>query len=232
MIDRFLRKLIALLVNLRNGYLRRKLYAKHRRNLNSSGAKSHNTLYGSEEYLSCLRGWGEHTVWVEIQYLLSSCEGKILDAGCGTGDVMIALKTFKRCDVYGFDLSGMLVKKAAQSGVSTDRLMLGDATKMPFKNNVFDYAYSIGTLHQIPEDDIEAFLKESFRVTKRAAFFQVSASRSGHDEGWMLLDQRYHNNSGAWWRATCERVYPRVYVLHSHWENAISVGKWLVCVKE
>ena len=69
--------------------------------------------------------------------------------------------------VYGLDISGYLVKEAKKS-FSKKKLPAnftkGDMRKMPFRNNFFDYIYSMGTIEHVP--DYDKALKEIYRVLK------------------------------------------------------------------
>jgi hypothetical protein len=59
----------------------------------------------------------------------------------------------------------------------------------------------------------------------------MPVARSGKDEGWLRTTQSYFNNSVEWWVKKLEGCFPKVYVFDSRWDDAISVGKWFVCMK-
>lgn len=105
----------------------------------------------------------------------------ILDAGCGTGGNLIILKKFGK--VIGIDESPDALQLASKEGFS--KLVLGEVTKLPFLDNLFDCVALFDVLEHIEDD--ESALRECSRVLKpRGAFIlTVPAYQwlwSGHDE--------------------------------------------------
>ncbi len=188
-------------------------------------------VYWTPQALRSMEVWGEGNVWDEIQYLLVNLQGKVLDIACGTGKVMQLLSRFAQLEVHGFDISDLLINRALERGIARDRARVADATKMPYADNQFDYSYSIGSLEHFTERGIAQLLAECRRVTRVASFHQIPISRSGNNEGWLTTMQSFHNNSVSWWAERFGRWFPKVQVLHSRWEDPVSVGKWFVCVK-
>ena len=103
-------------------------------------------IYWDEEWSEILEHWGEGNAWSEIQLLMANCRGKVLDVACGTGRTMSILARFADIEITGCDISDMLIGKARDRGIDPERLVVGDATRMVFPDNSFDYAYSIGSL--------------------------------------------------------------------------------------
>jgi len=188
-------------------------------------------VYWDPRMAEILEQWGEGNAWSEIQLLLTDRRGSVLDIACGTGKVMELLAHYPGLEVYGCDISDMLIGKAVERGIARERLKVTDATAMSYADGAFDWAYSIGSLEHFTEEGIGKFLQECHRVVRGASFHMVPVARSGSDEGWIKTFQSYHNNSVAWWQSRCRAVYPRVRVLESSWSDRISVGKWLVCEK-
>ena len=56
------------------------------------------------------------------------------------------------------DISDFLINKAKQKGIPSEKLVVCDATKLKYKENSFDYSFSIGSLEHFTEDQIEKFL--------------------------------------------------------------------------
>lgn len=189
------------------------------------------SVYWDADMAAILETWGEKNVWKEIQYLMVNCRGKVLDVACGTGKTMEIVSRFP-IEVYGCDISDLLIEKATARGIDMQNLAICDATDMPYENNMFEHAYSIGSLEHFTEDGIINFLKECSRVTSKSSFHQIPVSRNGKNEGWIQTFQSYHNNSVDWWLEKYLAVYKQVYVIDSTWEDDISVGKWFVCINE
>jgi ubiquinone/menaquinone biosynthesis C-methylase UbiE len=188
-------------------------------------------LYWDAEMAKVLETWGEGTVWSEVQFLMANSKGKVLDIACGTGQTMKIVSKFPNIELYGIDISDLLISKALEKGISSDRLKVGDATDTGYSDNSFNYAYSIGSLEHFTEPGILQFVSESHRVVKDTSFHMIPVSRSGKDEGWIKNSQSYHNNSVDWWLAKFRSSYPNVCVIDSSWQDDISFGKWFVCYK-
>lgn len=207
----------------------RKLRRKEKKITNSSVQSL--DIYYSEKMAKILETWGERNAWIEIQHLLLKKEGKILDIACGTGKVIEILNKNKIMNVYGCDISDFLIEKAKKRGIVDEKLKVCDATNLPYDENFFDYSYSIGSLEHFTESQIEMFLKSCKKVTKKISYHQIPMSRSNKDEGWISPLQSYHNNSEKWWFDKCKKVYDKVIILDSSWEDKRSVGKWLILEK-
>ena len=188
-------------------------------------------VYWDPKMTQLLETWGEGNVWNEIQLLLANCHGRVLDIACGTGKTMSLLSHFQGIEVFGCDISDVLICKALERGILRDRLIVTDATDMSYSDGYFAHAYSIGSLEHFTEDGIHKFLSECYRVATGTTFHMIPISRSGRNEGWIKTFQSFHNNSADWWRDKYRAVYPRVTVLDSIWSDSISVGRWFICEK-
>ena len=93
-------------------------------------------------------------------------KGKILDLGCGSGRNFIKIKE----TIYGVDFSKKMLKLAEQSAKKNKikaKFFEAEADKLPFKNNFFNAAIFIATLHCIETSEKrENSLKELLRVLK------------------------------------------------------------------
>lgn len=186
-------------------------------------------MYWDDEFAAVLDTWGEGNAWNEIQLLLAARSGKVLDIACGTGKTMEILSRFPTLRLYGCDISDLLISKAVERGIPQKRLLVCDATQLPYHDDDFDYAFSIGSLEHFTEEGIEKFLSECRRTVSKVSYHQHPTSRSGQNEGWITSTQSYHNNSVDWWLEKYRRVFGSVQVLDSVWEDEISLGKWFVC---
>ncbi len=178
-----------------------------------------------------LETWGEGNTWEEIQFLLSGCEGKILDVACGNGKVISLLTKFQKIEIFGCDISDFLIQKAIDRGIEMDKLCVCDATKMKYTDNFFNFSYSIGSLEHFSDNGIEKCIRECRRVTLKNSCHMVPVSRSGTDEGWTTTIQSFHNNSTEWWKRKFLSFYKDVIVLDSRWHDDLSIGKWFICFK-
>ncbi len=188
-------------------------------------------MYWDPKFAKTLENWGENSTWNEIQMIMSSCEGKVLDIACGTGTTIEALKKFEKIDVFGFDISDMLIEKAISKGIPEDHLFITDATHTNFRDLEFDYSYSIGSLEHFTDEGIDQFISECSRYSKICSFHMLPVSRSMKNEGWLKTTQSFFNNSKEWWRERFEKHFRYVVLIPSKWEDEISLGYWFVCYK-
>jgi ubiquinone/menaquinone biosynthesis C-methylase UbiE len=188
-------------------------------------------LYWNEEFANQLENWGEDNAWNEIQLLLCNCNGKFLDIACGTGRTIEILSRYPQLDIYGFDISDVLLQRAEKRGISMNKLQRMDATKTNYENSSFDYSYSIGSLEHFTEIGINDFLKESARYTRVGSFHMIPVSRNNKNEGWIKTTQSYFNNSEEWWLEKFKSHFSKVYIINSKWEDRLSYGRWFICYK-
>ena len=177
--------------------------------------------------------WGERNAWIEIQHIFyNKCDAKILDIACGTGKVIEILNdNIKVNNVYGCDISELLINKALERGISEKKLKICDATAPPYDENEFDYNYSIGSLEHFTKEGILKFLTSSMKVTKFEGYHMIPVSRNNKDNGWINNHQSDFNNSLDWWSSLCNQVSKNYQFLDSSWEDELSVGKWLIIKK-
>jgi ubiquinone/menaquinone biosynthesis C-methylase UbiE len=197
----------------------------------STGAPSQQNLavYWDAAMEEILETWGEGNVWSEIQLAMAGREGRVLDIACGTGKTIEVLAGETGLELWGCDISDRLIARAVKRGIPSERLHVGDATRLPYEDRFFDYSYSIGSIEHFTEEGIAAMLAECRRVTRKVAFHTHPVSKSGRDEGWITTIQSYFNNSPEWWVEKYRKAFSKVVVLDSLWHDERSVGKWFVC---
>lgn len=89
---------------------------------------------------------------------------KVLDIGCGRGDLMEMLQ--KDNIVLGMDFSAKMLIHCYKKGL---KVLWGEATDIPFEynpyvDNRFDAVTALGLIEYLPEDS--KFIKEVYRVLK------------------------------------------------------------------
>jgi ubiquinone/menaquinone biosynthesis C-methylase UbiE len=101
-------------------------------------------------------------------------EGKVLDVGCGRGELLARLRSQRR-ELYGFDLSATAAKVAKTICKDTN-FFVADARYIPFKSNTFDYIICTEVLEHIEGDDA---IRECHRVLKPngSALFTIPNER-------------------------------------------------------
>ena len=189
-------------------------------------------IYWTSDMANQLENWGKDHTWNEIECFLVNCKGKVCDIACGTGVNIKSLSRFPFLEVYGYDISDLLLEKAKQKGIDPKYLKIYDATKTGYQNGEFDFSYSIGSLEHFTEVGISLFLKECNRYTTMRSFHMVPVSENNLNNGWIKRGQSYFNNSVEWWLSRFQEHFSKIYIINSGWKDqGVSVGKWFVCIK-
>jgi ubiquinone/menaquinone biosynthesis C-methylase UbiE len=89
----------------------------------------------------------------------------VLDVGCGTGS-HLALYQQAGCMTYGIDLSPSMLRVAREKLGDEANLQLGDASNMPYPDDLFDLITTTLTLHEMPQDTRSNILNEMKRTLK------------------------------------------------------------------
>ncbi len=94
---------------------------------------------------------------------LSAVSGnsKVLEAGCGTGNYAVALRTLIGCMVWAIDPSEEMLSRARERSVEIN-FMLGKAEKLDFSQCFFDMVFSVDVIHHLSSQ--LDFFKEAYRV--------------------------------------------------------------------
>ena len=114
---------------------------------------------------------------------------KVLDIGCAKGFFLYDLKlAFPEVNVTGVDISEYAIENSIPE--IKPYLQVGNATKLPFEDNCFDFVISINTIHNLNREDCAIALQEIERVTKVNSFITVDAYRNDEEkarmEAWNL----------------------------------------------
>ncbi len=123
--------------------------------------------------------------WKIINYTANNMKldsGKILDVGCGSGALAIAVaKNNPNCEVVGMDRWGIDYKEfskklcennAKAEGVTNTSFVNGNAVKLDFKDESFDGVVSNYVYHNIAGNR-QNYLLETFRVLKKGGRFAI-----------------------------------------------------------
>ncbi|MBI5184451.1 MAG: class I SAM-dependent methyltransferase, partial [Nitrospinae bacterium] len=117
---------------------------------------------------------------------------RILDVGCGKGFLLYELKKLlPKAEVKGIDISSYAVENAKEE--IRERLQVGNAAELPFKEKEFDLVYSITTLHNLYNFDLKKAVREIQRVSKKNSFIMVESYRNEKEKANLL-----------YWQLTCE----------------------------
>lgn len=98
-----------------------------------------------------------------LQELEKEEEGKLLDVGCGTGNILYRLVNGKR-ELYGIDLSENMVEESKKRMGRDAHIKVADAEHIPYADNTFDTLVCNASFHHYPHP--EEVLREMKRVLK------------------------------------------------------------------
>ena len=95
----------------------------------------------------------------------------VLDVGCGVGLTDRYLITSLGA-LYGVDLSGGVIEKAAQANPSV-HYRVYDGKILPFSDHSIDLVFAIGVMHHVPPASREDFIREMKRVTRNGGLVVI-----------------------------------------------------------
>ena len=117
---------------------------------------------------------------------------RILDIGCGKGFLLFDfLKVLPEAEIHGLDISDYALANSKEE--IRDRLVLGNATQLPWSDDYFDLVISLNTFHNLHNYDLDQALREMERVGKTNKYICVEAYRTEEEKANLL-----------YWQVTCE----------------------------
>jgi malonyl-CoA O-methyltransferase len=127
------------------------------------------------------------------EFVGSTAHGTVLDIGCGTGRSMSRYSS-RRTQIFGADCSAEMLAEAARKEALSGRLVLAEATALPFPDGVADLtvcSFAVGYFL-----DLKAALSEIARVTKRSGRVALSdlhpaAMAQGWSRSFRVGDETY-----------------------------------------
>ena len=134
---------------------------------------------------------------------LKKCTGNVLDLGSGSGRHLTKIKDGK---MYLVDFSEEMIKLAKNKATKLKipaEFFVADMTKLPFENNLFDYALCICALHCLEPKNHKKTIKELYRVMKKSSKSLISV--------WNFNSKRFNQKNGKekliGWRDKGKRYY-------------------------
>lgn len=95
-----------------------------------------------------------------------------LDIGSGTGNTLRAIAPYFK-SVKGVDrIEAVLQKEQREDTLPKNvQIVAGEATELPFDNDIFDVAVSNGLTHYLSREDMQRYVDELARVIKPGGFY-------------------------------------------------------------
>ena len=107
---------------------------------------------------------------------------KILEAGCGTGNLALKIKE-KGANVVGLDNCKEALDIYRQKDPTAELVLASLEEKLPFPDNFFDKITSNNTIYAIPKEKQLLTLKELYRILKPNGEIVISNPKKGWKPG-------------------------------------------------
>ena len=145
-----------------------------------------------------------------IKYYGLKGRARVLDIGCGKGFLLYELaQLLPEAEIYGLDISEYAIKNAKEE--VRDSLTVGSAAaEFPWEDNSFDFVYSVNTLHNLFNYELERALREIERVKRDAAHITIESYRNEREKTNLL-----------YWQLTC-----RAFLTPQEWEWAFDNAQY------
>ena len=172
-------------------YPKSKRNLEERASLKTSNERAKARLFGKEFFDGDRKyGYGGYyynpKYWSDVvpefqKYWQLTEQSSLLDVGCGKG---FMLYDFKRLIpgilVKGLDISDYAIKNCHPE--MKNFLQVGNAKKLEFKDNAYDYVISINTIHNLELEECKRAIKEISRVSFKGSFITVDAYRNEEEK--------------------------------------------------
>jgi ubiquinone/menaquinone biosynthesis C-methylase UbiE len=119
-----------------------------------------------------------------LKMLREAQPGRVLEVGCGWGELAARIERELGCALVALDLSPRMVELARGRGVDA---YVADVQALPFEDAAFDYAVAAWMLYHVP--DLDRGLAELARMLRPGGrLFAITNSERYMRELWGLVD--------------------------------------------
>lgn len=128
---------------------------------------------------------------------------RVLDIGCGKAYLLYELmRVVPGLEVVGVDISHYALENAKEE--VKPFLRYADASALPFRDDAFDFVFSINTLHNVYCQDLYRALQEMERVGRGKKYLCVESYRTEQEKVnlmcWVLTGECFfHVSEWEWW---------------------------------
>ena len=122
-----------------------------------------------KDYKEILSWWVKPVARRIYRVLKGKNPARVLDIGCGYGDLLAELQDKYNFLVQGIDSSSYAVKKACPS--VRKKIKKGSILKLPFKKNSFDAAVCFDVIYYLTLKETERAIKNLVDVSRGYIFF-------------------------------------------------------------
>ena len=168
--------------------------------------------YGGYKYI--LGRWAPVAQRLVEHYKLQP-GSKVLDIGCGKGFQLFELtQVCPGLIVRGLDISQYAIEHAHPE--VAEYLDLGTAAQLPYQDKEFDLVFSINTLHNLHNRDLDSALREIQRVGKQQ-YICVESYRNEIEKAnliyWQVTCEQFNSpEDWEWWFEATEYIGDYSYI--------------------
>jgi ubiquinone/menaquinone biosynthesis C-methylase UbiE len=120
---------------------------------------------------------------------------RILDVGCGKGFLLYEFtQVVPGIEITGIDISPYAIEHAKEE--VKPFLRVGDAVALPYPDKSFDFIFSVTTLHNLHNYELDPALREIERVGRGAKHIIIESYRNEREKANLL-----------YWQLTCRSFY-------------------------
>lgn len=131
-----------------------------------------NSIVPTYDLLNHLLSFGTDILWRKriFRHIHSVKETLALDLCCGTGDLSLLL-TKSGARTVSLDFSLNMLKKGKQKNALAGYCVAADASRLPFRDNIFNTATIAFGIRNIP--DLHVFIKDVYRTLAPGGEFAI-----------------------------------------------------------
>lgn len=129
---------------------------------------------------------------------LSPSKYPLLDAGCGTGNLLAKLVRTHCGDIAGLDSSDAMLVRARAKCPSANILKGDLGQALPFADGTFSYVTCVNALYAVP--DPRSTLLELRRILRPGGTLVVVTPKLGYDNGLILKAHCESSKPDSYWR--------------------------------
>lgn len=144
---------------------------------------------------------------------------KILDLGCGNGNVIRLLQREKDAEYHGVDLSGQMIEEARKRVRGNAEFKVGNAMELPYENSMFDIIICNASFHHYTEP--ERAVSEMRRVLRTGGTLILGDPTIPGRLPLKLLNWLLHQGSSGDFK-----IYGKSDIIPLFTENGFSVHQW------
>jgi len=133
-----------------------------------------NEYYGNQDKI------GKYLSQVRNQAVLEACEGKLIDFGCGDGQLIHS---------YSGEADGVDITDYGAASI-----IASDFSKLPVSDKSYDTATIVASLNYF--DNPEAVLKETYRILRKDGRLILTMPNATVMKIWHKFREPWANNSG------------------------------------